>query len=236
MPNLVIENISTAEEEFVRKFYYEISKLDKRLIYLINSYGLKIILANKLSDVFPEDKLEKIDENIDYDTPDKDKTTRGLLSTTINAICVFSDNVYVENIGAILYHEIGHLIDFFECLKENEFTPFPLSNDDKFIKTYQKELTKNWDKIKNDDRFRLKHYIQSSTPEKISAYALRETFAHCFARINNKFDDIDILGEYFEELLPVTKKIYSKFLFTVYFMMIKNSFNQLKFNFLQRTF
>ena len=209
--NLVIKNISNAKDEFLAAFYKEINGLDKKLVDIINSKHLTIILANKLSDVITQKSKNDIELLQDYHPDDRDITTRGLCSDTINAICLFSDVIAIQNIGAILYHEAGHLLDFYvdwgkENIKAN------LSSKKEFIEAYKQDITSNWEKIKNDNRFRLKHYIQNSTPDNLSQAGLTETFAHCFARINNKFDDVDILGEYFENSLIVSKGIYTNFL------------------------
>ena len=124
----------------------------------------------------------------------KNETIRGLLSDNYFAVFVFYNTTTKENLGAILYHEIGHLIDYHKY----NFKKTYLSSNAKFINAYKKDLTENWDKIKNDNRFRLIHYIQNSTPKKASHIALIETFAHCFASINNKIDDIDIVNLYFK--------------------------------------
>lgn len=210
MNNLIIENFSDADEIFLSKFYYEINALDKQLVNIINSKNLKIILANKLSDVITAEKND-IEKYQDYHPKDRDIVTRGLCSDDINAICLFSNVATEKNIGAILYHEIGHLLDFYENWGKDDIKPV-LSSQKEFIEAYRQDIIKYWELIKNDNRFRLKHYIQNSTPDNISSAGLMETFAHCFAGINNKFDDIDILGEYFENCLIISKDIYNKFL------------------------
>ncbi len=209
MNSLILDNISNADDEFLQAFYKEINGLNKKLVDIINSKNVKIILADRLSDVLPQDKND-IEKTQDYHPVDRDITTRGLCSDTINAICIFSKTVTTQNVGAILYHEIGHLIDFYDTWGNIDCSP-NLSNNQKFMEAYKFCITKHWDKIKNDNRFRLKHYIQSTTPKNPSVAGLMETFAHCHARINNKLDDIDILGEYFTELLPIANKIYSNF-------------------------
>ena len=211
MGKLIVKNISNADDEFLKVFYREINELDIKLINLINSKNLKIIIADKLSNVLSNDKND-IEKTQDYHPLDRDIVTRGLCSDTINAICIFYNNTTVQNVGAILYHEIGHLIDYYDTWGDDNCHP-KLSKNTKFIETYNFCIKKHWDKIKNDNRFRLKHYIQSSYPDNASTAGLMETFAHCFARINNKFDDIDILGEYFTELLPVSKCLYNRFLY-----------------------
>ncbi len=179
MNNLIIENISNANNEFLKAFYYEINELDKKIVNIINSKNVKIILADKLSDILPPSKND-IEKTQDYHPVNRDITTRGLCSDTINAICIFSNTTSIQNLGAILYHEIGHLLDFYNNWGKEDTMP-ELSIKKEFIKAYKKDITKHWDKIKNDNRFRLKHYIQSSTPNNISQAGLVETFAFCFA-------------------------------------------------------
>lgn len=207
MDNFVIENKSNATQEFVEIFKNSTKNLNKKIVKLINSKNLQIILANKLSDILLPENINDIDTYQDYTSENKDLTTRGLLSDTINALCIFSNTTTKENLEAIFYHELGHLIDMHADWEKPSF-----SNTAKFVEAYQKDIQNSWDKIKNDNRYRLKHYIQNSTPENISLNATMETFAHCFARINGKFDDIDILGEYFPETLKIAKKIFAEFL------------------------
>ena len=208
--NLIIENISKANDEFLKAFYNEIKGLNKKIVNIINSKGLKIILADKLSDILPSDKND-IEKTQDYHPVDRNITTHGLCFDTINAICIFSNTTSIQNPGTILYHEIGHLLDFYNSWGKEDIMP-ELSIKEEFIKAYKKDITNHWDKIKNDNRFRLKHYIQSSTPENISQAGLVETFASCFAKINKKQKDIDILGEYFENSVIAARNIYNEFL------------------------
>ncbi|MBQ3310710.1 hypothetical protein IJG72_01395 [bacterium] len=86
-------------------------------------------------------------------------------------------------------------------------------SNESFLETYKFCITKYWDEIKNDNRLRLKQYLQGSTPDKLSNDGISMTFAYCFARINNKFNNKeDILNEYFADLLPIDKNIYNEFL------------------------
>lgn len=207
--NLTVENISNANEEFVNVFYNIINNLDLKLVNIINAHNTKIILANKLSDVLtPRNDIEKYQ---DYHPNNRDELTHGLCSDTINALCIFAEATEIFYIEAFLYHEIGHLIDVFQDWGKEEVKGF-LSTQKKFVEAYKNDITKHWDKIKNDNRFRLKHYIQGSTPDKISNAGLCETFAFCFARNNHKTEDIDIISDYFKETLLVAKKITDKYL------------------------
>ena len=212
---LKIENISNANEKIVKLFYDEINTIDKKIIDLMKSKDLKFVLANKLSDVNHGDNSD-IEKYQNYHPADRDIVTRGNSSDVTNSISVFANNVTVQNLGAILYHEVGHFLDMYHVWQEPEDESYikqgQLSTKKEFITAYKNDISKNWDKIKNDSRFRLKHYIQNSTPDNIFPSALMETFAHCFARSHNRLDDIDIVGEYFNETLEITKIIYTEYL------------------------
>lgn len=204
-----IKNISNADEKYLKNFYEEIANLDKKIISLIKKLGMKIILANKFSDVVCEETLDEIAKySENYNRSNIDELCRGNCSNHIEngSVQIFYNNTK-ENMPAILYHEIGHLIDFHKSFETPCF-----SNCQEFIDAYKKDLKSNWDKIKNDKRFRLMHFIQNSTPDNPNERALIETFAHCFARINNKIDDVDITGEYFTNSQKVTKKLVDDWL------------------------
>lgn len=203
MQQLKVKNISSANKELVQIFEEEIKNLNERLIKVINSRNLEIILADKLSDVI---NIAAVDIYTDYSPVDRDKVTRGLISDNIFAICIFSNVVQKQNLGAILYHEIGHLIDRYNDWEESQY-----SNADIFVNAYKKDLSNNWKEIQQDKTFRLIHYVQNSTVETVSYPALSEVFAQCFASIHNKYDDIDIIGKYFHESLNTAKILYDEF-------------------------
>lgn len=213
MKELIIENISSADKQFLDLFYKEINSLDKQIIKIINAKKLKIILANKLSDIYETHLInKKISEYTDYDVIDRNVTTRGLCSDTINAICIFSKVTKHTNIGAILYHEIGHIIDrFWDWDKAN------YSNKEEFLEAYKKDLLLNWDRIKCDNRFRLVHFVQNSTLENISLNAASEVFAHSFGVINDKHDDKIILELYFRNSIECARQLYKKFFSNIKF-------------------
>ena len=207
--NLKIENHSHADDKFLNEFYFEVENLPAKLVELINKKNLKIILADKFSDVIDEQTLDSIKEyKENYNLDNIDKTIRGSCSVDIDGGSIFVFyNTTNGIVGAILYHEIGHIVDHFKDYETSNF-----SNDIRFVNAYKKDLTLNWKKIKKDNRFRLIHYIQNSTPENLNELAMQETFAHCFARSFNKVDDIDIVEDYFENSLNITKEIVNKFL------------------------
>lgn len=207
--NLIIKNISNASKEYLEEFYSEIKNLPQKIVELINEKSFKIILADKASDLFNKHTLDElISYKEDYNIETIDKTIRGNCSDNIDngSINIFY-NTTQNIVGAILYHEIGHLVDYHINFENPVY-----STSQEFIDAYKKDLNKNWQKIKKDKRYRLIHYIQNSTPENPDEIALRETFAHCFARSFNKIDDIDIVSEYFENCLKVTKKIVKNFI------------------------
>ena len=205
--DLVVENISNANKELVDLFYSEIEKLDKRIKKIIKEKSFKFILANKYSDV-RTDFEEPARYTEDYSSAEKrDKIIRGLSDSNINSICVFSNTTTKKTMMCILYHEIGHRLDFYY-----DYDNPCLSMNQEFIDAYTKDFLVNWDKISQDKRFRLVHYVQDSTPEKISKTAIIETLAMSFAKYNGYDDDIDMMGLYFPTCTEVCGKLVEEFL------------------------
>ena len=161
---IVVENKSSAPKEYLKVFHSEINNLDEKIKKIIVELGFKIVLADKFCDLIDSKNIDKelryYKENY-LEKVQKD-TIRGLLSDDYRTIFVFYKTAAKETLGAILYHEIGHLIDYY---KYNFKKPY-FSSNPKFINAYKKDLSANWDKIKNDNCFRLIHYIQNSTPKK----------------------------------------------------------------------
>ena len=214
--NLTVENISNANEEFLNAFYKMLNGLDKKIINMINSKNVKIILANKISDVYnseyEKNEFQKeMGKYEDWNIENSDKIIHGVCSDTINALCIFSHTTEIRYIEYFFYHETGHFIDIFKDWRK-EKVKGSLSSKKEFVEAYKNDITKHWDKIKNDNRFRLIHYIENSTPDKVSKTGLMETFAFCFARNNGKIDDVDIISDYFQETLLVAKKITDEYL------------------------
>ena len=85
-----------------------------------------------------------------------------------------------------------------------------MSSNDEFQNAYKYDLVKNWEKIKNDKSFRLIHYIQNSTPDKINPNAVIETFAEAFGVINNKLNDEKTVEKYFKNAIEVEKELLNK--------------------------
>lgn len=205
--DLDIENKSNANKEYVDLFYSEIDKLDKRIKKILVNRNFKLILANKYSDVRTEfEEPERYIE--DYSSAEKrDKVIRGLSDSDINSICVFSNTNTPQTLIYVLYHEIGHLLDFYY-----DYDNPSLSMNQEFIDAYTKDFIANWEQISQDKRYRLIHFVQDSTPEKISRTAIIETLASCFAQINGYRDDIDVMGLYFPTCTKVCEKLVKEFL------------------------
>ena len=204
--DLIIENSSNADKNFVDLFYSEIDKLDEKIKKVLLNHNFKIVLTNKFSDVREAlEEPERYKEN--YSAEKQDNLIRGLCDSDKKAVFVFSNTTTTQNLACILYHEIGHLIEFYK-----DYNNPHLSSQQEFIDAYKKDLIDNWDKISHDKRFRLVHYVQDSTPEKLSNTALIETFAMSFAKCNGHDDDIDIMGLYFPTCTKVCKKLVEEFL------------------------
>jgi len=214
MKNL-IKNISNADKEYVNLFVQKINLLDKKIKSLILSINYTIVLANKCSDVYSEKEFNKLIEEVndykeEYTKNNIDKTLRGTCSDTIKKICAFLNTTPEKQLGFILYHEIGHFLDFYN--KTGIFKKNYLSSKKEFVNAYKKDLSKNWDNIKQDKRYRLIHLIQESTPENPNKIAMAETFANCFAKMLNEIDEFDFIELYFKNSLQATKKIVENFL------------------------
>ena len=57
---LTIKNYSSADSKFLKEFYFELENLPKKLADLINKKKIKIILADKFSDIATNETLEEI--------------------------------------------------------------------------------------------------------------------------------------------------------------------------------
>ena len=214
---LTVENISNANDEFLNAFYKIINKIDIKLVNIIKSKNTRIILADKISDVYTSKQSKsafkkEIEAYQEYDSQNSDKLSHGVCSDTINAICIFSSTTEIPYMDAILYHEIGHFIDFYDDWGKEDDLSQPLSSKQEFVDAYNNDITMHWDEIKKDNRFRLIHYIEDSKPNNVSKVGLCETFAFCFARNNNIPDDIDIISDYFQETVQSAKKITDEYL------------------------
>ena len=144
---LVIENKSNANKEIVDLFTSQIEVLDERIKKIIEKKSFKFILANKYSDV--RKNLEEPERYIeDYSSAEKrDKLIRGLSDSNINAICVFSNTNTSQTMICVLYHEIGHLLDFYY-----DYDNPCLSMNQEFIDAYKKDFIANWEKISQDKK------------------------------------------------------------------------------------
>lgn len=213
----LIKNTSKTNGEYVKIFEQKIDLLDDKIKSLILSVDYEIVLANKCSNVYSRKEFKKLINDIgdykeNYTQETIDKILRGITSDIIKKICVFSNTVSQKQIGFILYHEIGHFLDYFN--KTGKFKKFYLSTKRNFVNAYKKDLKENWENIKQDKRCRLIHLIQNSTPEIPNKIAMAETFANCFAKIMNENDEVDFIELFFKNSLCATSKIINNFLTT----------------------
>lgn len=207
MKDLIVENISYADDSYVETFYNEIKNLDKKLVKLINFFKFKIILADKISDV-ADSRHTSQKRYCEYKHIDnEDLYVRGLTNSCIKAVCVFHNNVEKEMIGTVLYHEIGHLLDFYRKTIKPKTV---LSSDREFIKAYKKDLGTFWKEIREDKSFRLIHYIQNSNEKYPNTLAMAEVFASCFSKFNGKYFKEDFISKYFLNSYKISKKLIKK--------------------------
>ena len=212
---LIVKNVSNVEKEYFKVFENKVNKLDGKIKLLIASIDYCIVLANKCSEVFSNEKFEKLVNEVSnykekYTKETIDSIFRGICSDTINKICVFANNAPIEYVGFMLYHEIGHFLDMYN--KTGVFKEFYLSSKQEFVEAYKKDLKENWNDIKKDERYRLIHLVQNSTPENPCKVAMAETFSNCFAKTMNEVDEFDFIGLYFKNTLQITEKIIQEFL------------------------
>lgn len=209
--------------EFVNLFIKTIQGIDPIIAKMVEDKGVSFVLANSLYDVRPKEEMAQ-----NYEKFYEDKYTqvltnkypaRGVTSDVRNCIAVFYENTQIEHLEAILYHEIGHFIDSYENFgKIDSLDYMTFSTSESFMQAYKNDLTKNWDLIKNDDNFRLKHFVQNSTPENIHAAAVVETFSEIYRWKCGKINDTKTVELYFHE----SAKAAEKLLFDKY--EIKNKF------------
>lgn len=200
--------------EFVNLFIKTIQGVDPIIAKMVEDKGVSFILANSLYDLRPQEEIAQ-----NYEKFYEDKYTqvltnkypaRGVTSDVRNCIAVFYENTQIEHLEAILYHEIGHFIDSYENFgKIDSLEDLTFSTREPFMKAYKSDLVKNWDLIKNDDNFRLKHYIQNSTPENIHLAAFVETFAELYRWLNGKVNDTKTVELYFNESVKVLGNLLS---------------------------
>lgn len=191
-------------KEFEATFRNEIENIPLVIKQMLNEKNITFTIVDYINDLLDEKKLEKIKNNYKYDYNTKQQS-RGIMSDDINCIAVSVKNTRIEDIGAILYHEIGHFLDGYQNFGKIDDLGLTFSIDEKFIKAYTKDFIENYELIKNDKNFRLKHFVQDSTPENINKSAIIETFAELFRLANNKKNDTKTVELYFLTAFNVLK-------------------------------
>lgn len=197
--------------EFEATFIQAVSKMDKKVKELVQSKNFTFLLAEKLPDIISYKTLQKMQD--EYDENVINYPHRGITTNSDGNfyITVFTKYLKIEHLEAILYHETGHFIDGYKAIEveEPDMTCF-LSHSEEFLAAYKKDLTENWDKIKQDRGFRIKHCIQSSTPDKIDTTGALETFAELFRFNNGKINDEKTVELYFLNSAKVQRELIKK--------------------------
>jgi len=207
--------IDESYQGYIKVFYSEIETISPKIQKLLEDKNITIKLVNNVYDI-----KTKEEENKNYDKfysqkyaeqVKKSFPTRGIMSDEKICIAIFKDNTDITNIGAILYHEIGHFLDAYKNFGNiNSLADLEFSSNPEFVEAYTKDFVANWDKIKTDTNFRLKHFIQDSTPEKIVKSGITESFAEIFRFLNKKVIDAKTVELYFPTAIEVEKKLLTE--------------------------
>lgn len=190
--------------EFEVNFKNEIKTIQPLIKQMLNEKKMAFVLVDYIDDLLDEKRLEKIRNNYKYDHNTRQQS-RGIMSDESNCIAISVKNTRIEDIGAILYHEIGHFLDGYQNFGKIDDLGLTFSTDKKFVEAYTKDFIEHYELIKNDKNFRLKHFVQDSTPENINKSGIAETFAELFRLANNKINDTETVELYFPTALGVLK-------------------------------
>jgi hypothetical protein len=200
-----IEILSNVPKKFETIFRNEIENIHPAIKAMIKRRNMSFKLVDCITDLLEKERTEKIETTYKYNLDLKNQS-RGLMSDESHCIAVSVKNTYIDNIGAILYHEIGHFLDAYENYGNiKNLYDLTLSADKRFIEAYIKDFTEHYEFIKNDNNFRLKHFIQDSTLENINQNAVCETFAELYRFANNKKNDTKTVELYFPTALNILK-------------------------------
>ncbi len=206
MQNILIIENEISDVEYISALQNAINNLDFKILKLLRETDFTIHLYKTPQD-FPLVANTQYVENL------KTYPTRGRCSVGegIRQISIFKNNTKIEHLEAILYHEIGHFLDFYRCIANNCVNENLFSSSCAAFKSaYRIDLTLNWLKIRKDKRFRLVHFIQNSTPAKINPIAILETYAELFRHINGKINDEETVELYFHNSRNVLIEILNR--------------------------
>lgn len=195
-----------ATEEYKDAFKAEVENINPKIKEMIRKKGVSLILVDFIYELVDEKRKQKMKEAYKYDR--KEELTRGLTSDEVHCIAIAYDTVPIDFIGALLYHEIGHFLDLYEVYGQvNSLYDMTFSADKKFINAYTKDFEDHYEIIKNDNNYRLKHFIQDSIPGRINQNAVSETFAELYRFANNKKNDTETVELYFPTALDVSQEL-----------------------------
>lgn len=197
-------NSKDVSNEFESTFKNEIENIPTIIKDLLNEKNIAFILVDYIDDLLDEKRLEKIKNNYKYDHNTR-KQSRGIMSDESNCIAISAKNTRIEDIGAILYHEIGHFLDGYQNFGKIDDLGLTFSVNKKFIDAYTKDFIEHYELIKNDNNFRLKHFVQDSTPENINKSGIVETFAELFRLAYSKKNDTKTVELYFPTAFNILK-------------------------------
>lgn len=193
---------SITNKDYINAFFTEVTRIPNQISALIEERNIIIKLTNNTKDIHPIDRLEY------YDMYREHTPTKGLMSESKNCIAICYDNTSIEEIGAILYHELGHFIDSYNNFGQiRNLYDLTYSLHPDFVNAYRQDLIENFSKIEKDKNIDLEHFIQGSTPQKIIQSAIPETFAEIFSYLNNKSNQNKILESYFKHSIRTSKKL-----------------------------
>lgn len=205
----IADNVKGSEFEPV--FIQAVSKMDKKIIELVQSKNFMFLLTENLFDIIPYETLQKTQSK--YDENILNYPHRGIMTNSNGNfyITVFTKHLKIEHLEAVLYHETGHFMDGYKVIEDEEpdLSCF-LSGSSEFLAAYNKDLTDNWDKIKQDKGFRIKHCIQASIPDKVDLTGAIETFAELFRFNNGKINDEKTVELYFLNSAKAQRELIKK--------------------------
>lgn len=190
--------------DFEITFRNEIENIHPIIKDMLNEKNIKFVIVDCINDILDEKRHEKITSNYKYQLNIRQQS-RGIVSDVNNCIAISVKNTRTEDIGAILYHEIGHFLDGYENFGKIDDLGLTFSSDKEFIDAYTIDFIEHYELIKNDNNFRLKHFVQGNTPENITQSSVLETFAELFRLANNKKNDTNTVELYFPTALNVLK-------------------------------
>lgn len=207
-----------ADYNYVNLFNTLIEKVDPEIKKMMEEFDFTFEIRNNYLETRTKDEAEGLKKIYKYDI-DILNGVRGNLRDTKDSsgvtITIFHNTVTAEYIETILYHEIGHFLDFYFHLKnaagKKSKRRKALSKSPEFVKAFKKDLNEHWDLIKNDNNYRLKHFIQDMSPKKKATDSvLCETFAELYRHNRGLKNDTKTVELYFPESKNVQMEIFKK--------------------------